>query len=176
MDQCSYAQRPKARQKRTRGSAGPPAARCSKEPTEFRPSVEILSHRRASLHMYMFSAGTGRRVAGERVSVLSITRSFTMIGGLYMRKLAIAVAVFILPLVVFVNIASADRPTPARTVDFTARLNGSTSSLGRTGVVVKIQSAAIANDGTITVRATIVDADGQPARSVWVWPPRARCR
>jgi OmcA/MtrC family decaheme c-type cytochrome len=50
-------------------------------------------------------------------------------------------------------------------VDFTAvvaQLNGSTTSLGKTGVVVKIQSAAIAKDGTITVRATIVDADGIP--------------
>jgi OmcA/MtrC family decaheme c-type cytochrome len=49
-------------------------------------------------------------------------------------------------------------------VDFaaTARLNGSTTSLGKTGVVVKIQSAAITKDGTITVRATIVDSDGFP--------------
>ena len=37
-----------------------------------------------------------------------------------------------------------------------------TNSLGKTGVVVKIQSAAIAKDGTITVRATIVDSDGIP--------------
>jgi len=41
-------------------------------------------------------------------------------------------------------------------------LNGSTTSLGKTGVVVKIQSAAIAKDGTITARATIVDSDGFP--------------
>jgi len=41
-------------------------------------------------------------------------------------------------------------------------LNGSNTSLGKTGVVVKIQSAAIAKDGTITARATIVDADGFP--------------
>jgi OmcA/MtrC family decaheme c-type cytochrome len=41
-------------------------------------------------------------------------------------------------------------------------LNGTTSSLGKTGVVVKIQSAAIAKDGTITARATIVDGDGFP--------------
>ena len=44
----------------------------------------------------------------------------------------------------------------------TAMLNGTTNSLGKTGVVVKIQSAAIAKDGTITVRATIVDSDGTP--------------
>jgi OmcA/MtrC family decaheme c-type cytochrome len=47
-------------------------------------------------------------------------------------------------------------------VDFStiARLSGTTNSLGKTGVVVKIQSAAIAKDGTISVRATIVDSDG----------------
>src|SRR5215467_11940780 len=51
-----------------------------------------------------------------------------------------------------------------KTVDFnaTAMLNGSTTSLGKTGVVVKIQNAAIAKDGTITVRATIADPDGIP--------------
>src|SRR5579862_7295346 len=42
------------------------------------------------------------------------------------------------------------------------RLNGPTSSLGNTGVVVKIKSAAIAKDGTITARATIVDSNGNP--------------
>jgi OmcA/MtrC family decaheme c-type cytochrome len=49
-------------------------------------------------------------------------------------------------------------------VDFAApaQLNGTTSSIGKTGIVVKIQSAAIAKDGTITARATIVDADGFP--------------
>ena len=49
-------------------------------------------------------------------------------------------------------------------VDFTATpmLNGTTTSLGKTGVVVKIQSAAVAKDGTITARATIVDSDGFP--------------
>jgi OmcA/MtrC family decaheme c-type cytochrome len=41
-------------------------------------------------------------------------------------------------------------------------LNGTTSSLGKTGVVVKIQSVGIAKDGTITARATIVDSDGFP--------------
>ena len=40
------------------------------------------------------------------------------------------------------------------------RLNGPTTSLGKTGVVVKINSAAIAKDGTITARATIVDSNG----------------
>src|SRR4029077_20049145 len=44
----------------------------------------------------------------------------------------------------------------------TAKLNGSNTSLGKTGVVVKIQSAAMAKDGPITARATIVDSDGTP--------------
>ncbi|HZT28478.1 MAG TPA: OmcA/MtrC family decaheme c-type cytochrome [Bryobacteraceae bacterium] len=52
-------------------------------------------------------------------------------------------------------------------MDFTAtrfspQLNGPTNALGKTGVVVKIKGAAIASDGTITVRATIVDSDGHP--------------
>jgi len=66
--------------------------------------------------------------------------------------------------VVFFNTASADDDRGKPAVDFalTARLNGSTTSLGKTGVVVKIQSAAIAKDGTITARATIVDSDGIP--------------
>jgi len=65
---------------------------------------------------------------------------------------------------VFFNTASADDDRGKPAVDFalTARLNGSTTSLGKTGVVVKIQSAAIAKDGTITARATIVDSDGIP--------------
>jgi len=80
--------------------------------------------------------------------------------------LAPAVMVFLLPVVGFVNTALAERRPVKRAVDFTARmnprLNGTTSSLGKTGVVVKIQNAAIAKDGTITVRATIVDSDGIP--------------
>jgi OmcA/MtrC family decaheme c-type cytochrome len=65
---------------------------------------------------------------------------------------------------VLFNIASADDHRAKRPVDFaaTAELNGSTNALGHTGVVVKIQSAAIAKDGTITARATIVDSDGFP--------------
>ena len=51
---------------------------------------------------------------------------------------------------------------PKRAVDFTAKLNGTTNSLGKTGVTPKIQSAVIAKDGTITVRATIVDSTGLP--------------
>src|ERR1039458_5427728 len=78
----------------------------------------------------------------------------------------LASALRVLAPVVLFNTASADDHHPAkRPVDFTAvvaQLNGSTTSLGKTGVVVKIQSAAIAKDGTITVRATIVDADGIP--------------
>ncbi len=75
---------------------------------------------------------------------------------------AIASALLALAPVVFFNTAFADDHGVKRAVDFTkiARLSGTTSSLGKTGVVVKIQSAAIAKDGTITVRATIVDSDG----------------
>src|ERR1017187_8308969 len=76
----------------------------------------------------------------------------------------LASALFVLAPVALFNTASADDHHPAkRPVDFTAvvaQLNGSTTSLGKTGVVAKIQSAAIAKDGTITVRATIVDSDG----------------
>src|ERR1035437_7876975 len=78
----------------------------------------------------------------------------------------LASALLVLAPVVLFNIASADDHHPAkRPVDFAAvvpQLNGSTTSLGKTGVVVKIQSAAVAKDGTITARATIVDADGFP--------------
>src|ERR1022692_366146 len=78
----------------------------------------------------------------------------------------LASALLVLAPVVLLNTASADDHHPAkRPVDFTAvvaQLNGSTTSLGKTGIVVKIQSAAIAKDGTITARATIVDADGFP--------------
>jgi OmcA/MtrC family decaheme c-type cytochrome len=81
--------------------------------------------------------------------------------------LAVAGAVFALAPVVLFNTTFAADTHPAnhpakRPVDFTARLNGSNTSLGKTGVVVKIQSAAIAKDGTITARATIVDSDGTP--------------
>ena len=80
-----------------------------------------------------------------------------------MRKyLATTAAMFVLAPVVLFNTISADDRPAKRTVDFAPRLNGSTTSLGKTGVVVKIQNAAIAKDGTITVRATIVDSDGNP--------------
>jgi len=49
--------------------------------------------------------------------------------------------------------------SPKKVVDFTAKLNGPSDALGKTGVTPKIQSAAIAKDGTITVRATIVDSN-----------------
>jgi OmcA/MtrC family decaheme c-type cytochrome len=75
-----------------------------------------------------------------------------------------ASALIALASVVLFNIASAaeHRSKPAVKFYATSMLNGTTSSLGRTGVVVKIQSAAVAKDGTITARATIVDADGYP--------------
>jgi len=81
------------------------------------------------------------------------------------KRLATAATAFLLPVVGLVGTALAER-RPVKPVDFAARLNprlnGTTSSLGKTGVVVKIQNAAIAKDGTITVRATIVDSDGIP--------------
>ena len=83
-----------------------------------------------------------------------------------MRKfLAVAGVVCALAPVVLLNTMSAADERPVkRPVDYAKpMLNGPTSSLGKTGVVVKIQSAAIAKDGTITVRATIVDSDGVPA-------------
>src|ERR1035438_8756421 len=78
------------------------------------------------------------------------------------KRLAMASALFALASVVFFSTASAQERKVQRAVDFStiARLSGTTNSLGKTGVVVKIQSAAIAKDGTISVRATIVDSDG----------------
>ena len=73
------------------------------------------------------------------------------------------------PAVVFLAAAADERPVTKtaasslkKPVDFTAQLNGTTNALGKTGVTVKIQSAAIAKDGTITARATIVDSNGIP--------------
>jgi len=79
-----------------------------------------------------------------------------------------SIVVLALTSVVIFRASAADGPPPTKSalprkpVDFTARLNGTTDSLGKTGVTVKIQSAAIAKDGTITVRATIVDSNGIP--------------
>ena len=80
-----------------------------------------------------------------------------------MRRYLASVLLVLAPAVLF-NTAFADdhRVKPAVDFNATAMLNGTTNSLGKTGVVVKIQSAAIAKDGTITVRATIVDPDGTP--------------
>ena len=59
--------------------------------------------------------------------------------------------------------ASADTPKAKKAVDFGQKsLSGVTNPLGKTGVVVKIQSASIGKDGTISARATIVDGDGNP--------------
>src|ERR1039458_8801082 len=82
------------------------------------------------------------------------------------KRLALVGALLALSLVVFVNIMLAADGQAKKAVDFAATVNpmlsGTTSSLGHTGVVVKIQSASIAKDGTITARATIVDTDGHP--------------
>lgn len=64
--------------------------------------------------------------------------------------------------VVVLSTAFAAQRPPRKAVDFNRQINGTTSALGKTGVVVKIQSASIANDGTITVRATIKDSNGVP--------------
>jgi OmcA/MtrC family decaheme c-type cytochrome len=80
-----------------------------------------------------------------------------------MRKHLASALLVLAPVVYFTTASAADhRVKPAVDFNATALLNGTTSSLGKTGVVVKIQSAAIAQDGTITVRATIVDSDGIP--------------
>ena len=82
-----------------------------------------------------------------------------------MRKcIGIASALLALTPVVFFNSVFADdRPVKrTRTDKLTPMLNGPTDALGPTGIVVKIQSAAIAKDGTITARATIVDSVGNP--------------
>ena len=91
-----------------------------------------------------------------------------------MRK-KLACALLALAPVALFNAASADdhHIKPKKVINFaeTSMLNGTTSSLGHTGVVVKIQSAAIAKDGTITVRATIVDSDGIPLDRLGVATP-----
>ena len=91
------------------------------------------------------------------------------------KSVAFACAAFVLLLLVFVCTASADDRAVKRAVDFSATVNpmmsGTTSSLGRTGVVVKIQSASIAKDGTITARATITDSDGAPLDRLGVLTP-----
>ncbi len=80
-----------------------------------------------------------------------------------MRKsLVFASTIFSLASIAFFNSAFADDRHVKRTGAFTPMLNGPTDALGKTGVVVKIQSAAIAKDGTITARATIVDSNGNP--------------
>jgi len=75
----------------------------------------------------------------------------------------VSVLLVLAPVVFFSTALAQDRRIK-KDVDFsvTPALNGPTSFLGKTGVVVKIQSAAIAKDGTITARATIVDSDGVP--------------
>jgi OmcA/MtrC family decaheme c-type cytochrome len=78
------------------------------------------------------------------------------------KRFALSSAAFILPLAIFASGAYAARPPAKKAIDFSATTSAAASALGKTGVVAKIQSAAIAKDGTITVRATIVDGDGNP--------------
>src|ERR1039458_3297352 len=81
-----------------------------------------------------------------------------------MRKHLAGALLALAPVVLFNTAFAGDHQKTKPMVDFsaTAKLNGTTASLGKTGVVVKIQSAAIAKDGTSAVRATIVDEDGFP--------------
>src|SRR5215472_15746769 len=89
-----------------------------------------------------------------------------------MRK-HLASALLALASVTLIHTATAGDKRVKRVVNFaeTATLNGTTSSLGKTGVVAKIQSASIAKDGTITVRATIADPDGIPLDRLGVATP-----
>jgi len=57
----------------------------------------------------------------------------------------------------------AKQKQPKREMDFSAAAPANTASvIGPTGVVVKVKSAAIAKDGTITARFTIADSKGIP--------------
>jgi OmcA/MtrC family decaheme c-type cytochrome len=84
---------------------------------------------------------------------------------------ALARVAMILSLLVSMNGAFAAKTTPKKAVDFRAQVNGVTNPLGHVGIVVKIQSAAIAKDGTITVRATLADVDGNPLDRLGVATP-----
>ena len=93
-----------------------------------------------------------------------------------MRKtLALASAMLFVLLAAFVTNAWADKRPIKKPVDFSAainpRMSGTTSSLGHTGIVVKVKSASIANDGTITTRVTLVDVDGNPIDRLGVATP-----
>ena len=73
----------------------------------------------------------------------------------------LAFTALLLPLAV-TTLTGADKKPVAKVIDFGARLNGANNGVGHVGVTVKIVSASIAKDGTITARATIVDPDGNP--------------
>ena len=67
----------------------------------------------------------------------------------------------ILAALLFCNAAFADRPAKKQ-INFDAVAAASQSIFGPTGIVVKVKSAAIAANGTITARVTIVDSAGNP--------------
>lgn len=71
-------------------------------------------------------------------------------------------ASFALISVALLNTSSAAERPAKRRVDFSATRSADSVLLGKTGVVVKIKSASIANDGTITARVTITDSQGVP--------------
>jgi OmcA/MtrC family decaheme c-type cytochrome len=64
-------------------------------------------------------------------------------------------------LLCFYNVAFADKPA-RRQFNFDAVAAAARSIFGPTGIVVKVNSAAIAANGTITARVTIVDSAGNP--------------
>lgn len=72
------------------------------------------------------------------------------------------VAVLFLLSALLLTTAFAAKPTGKRQADYNATTAPSANVLGKTGVVVKIKTASIASDGTITVRATITDSKGIP--------------
>lgn len=85
-----------------------------------------------------------------------------------MRK-RLALTAFVLPLILFVQTAMAAKP--AKRVPFSPDLSGPSNALGHTGVTVKIQTASVAKDGTISVRFTLVDADRNPLDRLGVATP-----
>ncbi len=70
--------------------------------------------------------------------------------------------------VLFPNAASAQKKTP-RPIDFNAVSPRAAAVFGPVGVAVKILSAGIASDGTITSRFTIADSAGHPLDRLGVY-------
>ena len=77
------------------------------------------------------------------------------------KRVAPAVTVFLPPIMELVNTAL-EACRPVKPVDFTPRLNGSTTSLGKNRRRSEDPKCRHYKHGTITVRATIVDSDAIP--------------